>query len=172
MADRRKKGGAPAGNTAAVCRRLAEPAAAELGLDIWDVRFLKEGASWILRVVIDKEGGVSIDDCVEMTRLLDPLLDEADPIAQSYCLEVTSPGIERELTRPEHFVRYIGRPVRVRLIRPLEGIREFAGVLAAFADGSLTLRLEDGAERAFPLRETAGVNAVDDAPDADEEVDG
>ena len=86
-----------------------------------DVRFLKEGAGWYLRVFIDREDGdVSIDDCVALSRRLDTLLDEADPISQSYCLEVSSPGMERELTRPEHFALCEGWPVVVRLIRPLE----------------------------------------------------
>lgn len=109
------------GGAAAVCRALAEPLAQRLGLRIWDVRFVKEGADWYLRVFIDREGGVSIDDCVDLSRLLSPALDEADPIDCSYCLEVSSPGVERELTRPEHFEAYTGRPVTVRLIRPRDG---------------------------------------------------
>lgn len=106
---------------------LAEPLARQLGLRIWDVRFVKEGADWYLRVFIDRDGGVSIDDCVDLTRLLSPALDEADPIDQSYCLEVSSPGVERELTRPEHFEAYRGRAVTVRLIRPRDGQRDFTG---------------------------------------------
>ena len=105
------------GRTVEVCRAIGEPLARQLGLLLWDVRFVKEGATWYLRYIIDKDGGVGIDDCVALTRLLNPALDRADPIAQSYCLEVTSPGMERELTRPEHFERYRGSPVRVTLIR-------------------------------------------------------
>ena len=91
------------GGAAAVCRTLAEPLARQLGLRIWDVRFVKEGADWYLRVFIDRDGGVSIDDCVDLTRLLSPALDEADPIDQSYCLEVSSPGVERAGgDRPAH----------------------------------------------------------------------
>ena len=95
----------------AVCRRLAEPVAQELGLTLWDVRFVKEGASWYLRFMIDKPEGVSIDDCVAMSRRMNPILDEADPIAHAYCMEVMSPGVERELTRPEHFAACAGMPV-------------------------------------------------------------
>ena len=84
------------------------------GVTLWDVRFVKEGADWYLRVIIDKPDGVDINDCVDMTHLLSPALDKADPIAQSYCLEVMSPGIERELTRPEHFEAFEGEPVTVR----------------------------------------------------------
>ena len=99
-----KAGGAPSGGTAAVVAGMAGPVAEEFGLMLWDVRFVKEGASWILRIIIDKESEpVSINDCVDLSRRMSTLLDEADPIPQSYCLEVTSPGANRELTRPEHF---------------------------------------------------------------------
>ena len=94
------KNGKPAGGVAAVCYALAQPVAEELGLMLWDVRFVKEGATWYLRFIIDKEEGVGIDDCVAMSRRMDKLLDEADPVPQSYVMEVESPGIERELTRP------------------------------------------------------------------------
>ena len=152
------------GNTAAVCYRLAKPAAEELGLSLWDVRFLKEGAGWYLRVFIDREDGdVSIDDCVALSRRLDTLLDEADPISQSYCLEVSSPGMERELTRPEHFTLCEGWPVVVRLIRPLEdGSREAAGILNGYEDGRITITTEDGATRSFLKKETSAVRLIDD----------
>ena len=91
------------GNTAAAVRALAEPIAAQLGLSVWDVTFTKEGAQWYLRIYIDKPDGVDIDDCERMTRAIDPVLDEADPIEDAYLLEVSSPGIERELTRADHF---------------------------------------------------------------------
>lgn len=150
------------GGVAAVCRELAEPLAQQLGLSLWDVRFVKEGADWFLRVIIDKEEGVTINDCVDLTHLLNPVLDAADPIAQSYCLEVMSPGVERELTRPEHFAAYLGEPVTVRLIRPAEsGEREFVGLLHT-ADGEvLSLELESGDMRQFSRKEIAAVRAVD-----------
>lgn len=80
--------------------------AEELGLVLWDVRFVKEGATWYLRYIIDKEEGVSIDDCVEMSRRLNPILDEADPIPQAYCMEVSSQGLNRELVKPAHFAAF------------------------------------------------------------------
>lgn len=80
-------------------RALAEPLAKELGLIIWDVTFTKEGRGWYLRIFIDKEGGVGIDDCVDLTRAINPVLDSEDPIPQEYTLEVSSPGINRKLTR-------------------------------------------------------------------------
>ena len=88
------------GNTVAAVWQIAQPIAESLGLELWDVRFVKEGADWFLRIFIDKEDGVSIDDCEAMSRAIDKPLDDADPISQSYCLEVSSPGVERELVRP------------------------------------------------------------------------
>ena len=115
-----------------------------LGLELWDVRYIKEGASWYLRVYIDKEGGVDINDCTDVSRLIDPILDEYDIIGTSYYFEVCSPGLERELTRPEHFVRMLGREVRVFLFRPVEGKKEFVGKLADFRDGTVILENADG----------------------------
>ncbi len=97
------------GNVAQRVWELSEPLAKELNLSLWDVQFVKEGADWFLRVFIDKEGGVSIDDCVDMTHALSPVLDKEDPIPQEYMLEVSSPGLERKLTRPEHFAAFVGR---------------------------------------------------------------
>lgn len=151
------------GNTVAVCRALAEPYAKELGLMLWDVRFVKEGASWYLRYLIDKDGGVTIDDCVALSRLLNPALDEADPIAQSYCLEVMSPGIERELTRPEHFEAYLDCAIVVKLIRPRDGVREFAGILDSCSeDGTVTLTDENGETLQFEKKDIALVHVIDD----------
>lgn len=161
------------GGTVAVVARLAEPIAEELGLLLWDIRFVKEGASWILRLVIDREDRpVSIDDCVDLSRRINPLLDEADPIPQSYCLEVTSPGAERELTRPEHFVYYEGLPVTVRLYRPRDGVKEFAGLLIGRdANGAVTLEEEDGTRQVFEKAEYAAVHAIDCWEDDPDDLD-
>ncbi len=143
---------------------LVEPLTAEFGLLLWDIRFVKEGASWILRVVIDREDApVSINDCVDISRRLSPLLDEADPIEQSYCLEVTSPGADRELVREEHFAYYIDFPVNVKCYRPDEnGQKEIAGILAAYENGAVTLTLEDGTARTFDKKDIAAVHAIDE----------
>lgn len=145
----------------AICRRLAEPVAQELGLTLWDVRFVKEGASWYLRFMIDKPEGVSIDDCVAMSRRMNPILDEADPIAHAYCMEVMSPGVERELTRPEHFEACAGTPVAVRLIRPQDGVREFCGVLKGLEEDAVLLETVDG-ERSFNRKDISVVHVIDD----------
>ncbi len=104
-------------NTVSVVWELAEPIAKQLGLILWDVRFLKEGANYYLRIIIDRDGeGISIDDCVNMSHAIDGPLDELDPIDVSYSLQVQSPGIERELTRDFHFEKNIGQPVTVRFL--------------------------------------------------------
>lgn len=123
---------------------LAAPIAESLGLTLWDIRFAKEGSMWILSVFIDKEGGVSINDCEAMSRPLDAKLDEVDPIEQSYCLEVSSAGMERELTRDWHFDVCKGETVSVKMIRPVEGEREFIGELQGLKDDNILLRTENG----------------------------
>ena len=149
------------GNTVKTVWEIAEPLAKELGLEIWDVRFEKEGADWFLRIFIDKDGGVSIDDCVDMSHAIDKPLDEADPIEQSYCLEVCSPGVERDLKRDEHFMKFIGAKIMVKLIRARDGIREFKGILASYDNGSFELRLEDGTGLMINKKETSYVKLDD-----------
>ena len=100
-------------NTVSKVESLVRPFADELGLKIWDIRYLKEGASWFLRIFIDKEGGVDIDDCERLSRAIDEPLDTADIIKDAYFLEVSSPGLFRELTRPEHFEEFEGVEVPV-----------------------------------------------------------
>ena len=126
-------------------RELAEPIAAQCGVEIWDVRYVKEGAEWYLRIFIDKEDGVSVDDCEVVSRAIDEPLDRLDPIKDYYILEVSSPGLERELVRPEHFDRYIGADVMVRLIRPMEVLgKDFSGVLTAHDKDTVTITDHSG----------------------------
>lgn len=107
-------------------------------VSLWDVRFVKEGASYYLRVFIDKEGGINIDDCTAVSHAIDPVIDEADPIDKSYYLEVCSTGLERELTRPEHFEWAVGREVKVKLYKAINGAKEIIGTLINY-DGGITL---------------------------------
>ena len=120
---------------------LAAPAIAEQGCTLWDVEYVKEAGTWYLRVLLDKEGGVDILDCEEISRKLSDLLDEADPIDGSYTLEVGSAGAERALKRPGDFVRYLNSPVLVKLYRNQDGRKEFAGHLDAYdeATGDVTI---------------------------------
>ena len=149
------------GNTVAAVWEIAEPIAKDLGLTLWDVRFEKEGANWYLRVFIDKDGGVSIDDCVDMSHALDKPLDDADPIEQSYCLEVSSPGIERDLKRDSHFEKCMGMKIKIKLIRPLEGKREFSGILGGYENGAVQLILEDGSGFVVNKKETSYIKLDD-----------
>lgn len=152
---------AKGGNTVKNVWEIVEPFAEELGLKIWDVRFLKEGSSWYLRIFIDKEGGVSIDDCVDLTHAINKPLDEADPIEQAYFLEVSSPGVERDLVRDEHFTAYIGEKIKVKMIRPVEGKREFNGILSDYSDGNITISLDDESGFTFTKKEASWIK-VDD----------
>ena len=104
---------------------LAAPAIAEQGCTLWDVEYVKEAGTWYLRILLDKEGGVDILDCEEISRKVSDLLDEADPIEGSYTLEVGSAGAERALKRPSDFQRFLGSPVLVKLYRAREGRKEF-----------------------------------------------
>ncbi len=152
---------AKGGNTVKIVWDIVEPLAKELGLSIWDVRFLKEGSQWYLRVFIDKEGGVGIDDCVNLSHAIDGPLDEANPIEQAYILEVSSPGVERDLVRDEHFEKYIGEKIKVKMIRPVEGKREFSGVLENYDNGNITIRLEDESGFSFTKKEASFVKLDD-----------
>ena len=133
---------------------LARPAAEELGLILWDVRFEKEGASWFLRVFIDKADGVSIDDCEAVSRPLSDALDQADPIEGSYTFEVSSAGADRVLKKPEHFAQFLGSEAEVKLYRPREGHKSFVGPLLSYADGDVTLEIS-GSPVTFEKKEVA-----------------
>lgn len=111
---------------------LAAPAIEKQGCALWDVEYVKEGGTWYLRVLLDKEGGVDILDCEAISRELSDALDEVDPIEGSYTLEVGSAGAERSLKRPGDFERFMGSPVLVKLYRPQNGSKEFAGHLAGY----------------------------------------
>ena len=142
-------------STAEVAAQLAQPLLEAMGLMLWDVTYAKEGSVWILRYLLDKEGGITIDDCEQFSRQVEALLDEADPIGQSYTLEVSSPGVERELTQDWHFQHCRGQMVSVRLIRPVEGVRDFLGELDGYQDGILTLLLDEETEMELQRSEAA-----------------
>ncbi len=148
-------------NTASLVWDLAKPIADSLGLILWDVKFLKEGNRWYLRITVDKEGGVGIDDCVDMHHAIDGPLDELDPIDQSYNLQVQSPGIERELTRDFHFENYLGEKVWVRLIQSFEGSRDYKGILTAYDDDSVTISLDEETEMNIKKKEASWIKADD-----------
>lgn len=148
-------------NTVEVVTQIAQPVVEGMGLTLWDVRFEKEGAAWYLRVFIDKEGGVTIDDCENVSRALDKLIDEADPISQSYYFEVSSPGIGRDLVRPWHFQQYLGSPVEVRLIRGVNGVRDFMGTLTAATEEAVTIEA-DGQQHTFLKKDTSYIRLYEE----------
>ena len=118
---------------------LAGPIAAEQGCSLWDGEYVKEAGAWYLRVYIEKEGGVSIDDCEAVSRPLSDALDEADPIEGSYTLEVGSAGLDRVLRKSEHFAAFLGSEVEVKLYRARDGKKDCVGVLKAYDNGAVTL---------------------------------
>ena len=140
-----------------ICKKEAD----RLGLILWDVKFVKEGSSWFLRVFIDKDDGIFIEDCENMSRAIDPILDEADFIEQSYYLEVSSPGIGRELSRPEHFSQYLGKEITILLIRPKDGIREYKGILESSENGNITV-LINSEQHIFTSKEISKVNLFEE----------
>jgi len=156
------------GNIATRARQLAQPYADALGLTLWDVRFLKEGVHWFLRLWIDKPGGVDLNDCEALSRAIDKPLDDANFISQAYSLEVCSPGIERELTRDEHFEQFLGSKVTAKLTHPS---REIVGMLESYQNKQLTLRLDNGETMEMTRKACAWVKLFDDFEVEDEEVE-
>lgn len=118
---------------------FSKPIVEENGCSVWDVEYVREGSERFLRLYIDKEGGVCIDDCEAIARAIDPILDEKDPIPESYHFEVCSAGLERALKRPSDFAQFMGSPVLVKLYRPRNGLKEIPAVLRGYEDGRITV---------------------------------
>ena len=119
--------------------QFAQPIVEQFGCSLWDVEYVREGSERYLRLYIDKDGGVDIEDCEKIHRAVDPILDEKDPIAESYHFEVCSAGIERALKRPSDFARFMDSPILVKLYRPRNGLKEFPGILRDYEDGRVTV---------------------------------
>lgn len=119
---------------------LARPIVEAQGCSLWDVEYVREGDQRFLRLYIDKAGGVDISDCEAISRAMDPILDQADPIPESYLFEVCSAGLERPLKRPGDFAQFMGSPITVKLYRPRNGVKELPCVLAGYEDGVLTVQ--------------------------------
>ncbi len=150
------------GSTVAEVTALVQPIVEELGLTLWDVRYVKEGAAWYLRVFIDKDEGVTIEDCETVTRAIDEPLDRLDPIEGSYCLEVSSPGIERELIHDWHFDKFLGAPVMIKLICPNEkGERELKGTIVSHDKENVELVLDSGDKAVIKKKETVYIKLDD-----------
>ncbi len=130
------------------------------GVELWDVRFVKEGASHYLRIFIDSPEGVTIDDCTNVSHAVDPIIDEADPIDCSYYLEVCSAGLGRELSRDEHFIAMIGKDVKLRTFKAVEGNKEFIGRLVSFENGTVTVEI-NGENKEFLRKEISKITLED-----------
>ena len=133
---------------------LAAPVVEAAGCTLWDVEYVKEAGQWFLRLYIDKEGGISIEDCEAVSRPMSDLLDEADPIEGSYVFEVSSAGADRVLKTPEHFDQFMNTEVEVKLYRPREGRKEFVGLLQSYADGGVVIDM-NGQSAEFTKQEIA-----------------
>ena len=155
-------------NIAATVTELLSPTVAELGYDLWDVVYEKEGSEWYLRITIDKFEGITIEDCERVHRAIDPILDEADPIENAYHLEVSSPGIERELRTPRHIEEFTGtgERVEVRFYAPRDGKKTVTCEISAYdADtDTLTLMTEAG-EMTLSRGDCAKITTVFDFDD-------
>ena len=134
--------------------QLALPYVQAAGCTLWDVEYIKEAGEWYLRVYIDKEGGVSIEDCEAVSRPLSDKLDEADPIQGSYTFEVSSAGCDRVLRTAEHFAACMGQEAEIKLYRPRNGRKEFVGILQAYDDGNITI-IQGEAPITFEKKEVA-----------------
>ena len=136
--------------------QFAEPVVRAHGCTLWDVEYVREGGEWFLRLYIDKDGGVDISDCEAVSRAVDPILDEKEPIPDSYNFEVCSAGLERQLKRPSDFEQFMGSAVTVKLFKAVNGAKEYAGTLTGYNDGAVTIEAA-GTTYTFQKNEVAQV---------------
>lgn len=140
---------------------LLRPILASRGLELWDLEFRKEGPQWLLRLFIEREGtGATLDDCEAVSRDLAAILDVEDVMSHSYTLEVSSPGLDRTLSRPEHFEKCAGRRLRVKTFQAVNGQKVFVGILRTFDRDMVTIQTEQGEELSIPLSNIAKANLV------------
>ena len=139
---------------------LLDPVAQANGVSLYDIEMVKEGGEKILRLYIDKDQGVDLDDCERVSRAAEAVLDEHDPIDAAYYLEVSSPGIERKLSKPEHFAKFIGHKIAIRLYGPVNGRKKFKGQLTSYESSELTLTEEDGTTNVFQQSQISNCKLV------------
>lgn len=131
-----------AGKIISTVIEMADKLASEQNVDVIDAEYKKEGKDWFLRIFIDKQGGVNIDDCEKFSRAFETMLDDRNIIANQYCLEVSSPGADRKLTKEREFLYYIGRKVDIKLYKAVDGIKEFSGILEGFNDNKVKINTD------------------------------
>jgi len=134
-------------------RQILDPILLSMGLDLWDLEFQKQGPKWLLRVYIDREigGGVTLQDCETVSRDLSAALDVEDIIPHAFTLEVSSPGLDRTLSKPEHFIRFAGSAVKIKTYQPINGEKVFRGKLLGMTDSVVTIELEAGTVLEIPM---------------------
>jgi len=152
------------GNIAARVTEVISPVVAELGYEIWDVEYVKEGADWHLRVTIDSENGIDITDCEKVHRAIDPVLDEFDPIEDAYYLDVSSPGLERDIRTPEHYNACTGEKVEIKLFTAFDGMKSFVGTLIGYLPDtdSVTVEIAGGREVTVTRKQISKCNVYFD----------
>jgi ribosome maturation factor RimP len=142
--------------TTSQIERILDPILASLGLTLWDLEFKKDGPRWLLRVYIDRDGGgVTLNDCEAVSRDLGMALDVEDIITHAYTLEVSSPGLDRSLTKPEHYGKCVGSRIRIKTFEPVEGEKVFRGVLRECSGDAMVMETEEGARMTFSLSDIA-----------------
>lgn len=139
---------------------MALPIVEEAGCELVDVEFLKEGSDWFLRVIIDKDEGVSHEDCERVSQPLNKILDERDPISHPFYLEVSSPGLERRLKRPRDYERSLGKLVEIRLFKAIDGVRRYEGHLESFDGKDVSIRLDSDELKIFSLDQIAKAKTI------------
>ena len=144
-------------NYEARTEKLLLPIAEANQVEIYDIEYVKEGSDWYLRAYIDKEGGVTINDCEAVSRALSDVLDAEDFVEDAYILEVSSPGLGRLLKKDKHFSRSLMEEVEIKTYKPVSGNKEFSGRLAAFDDRTITILPEEGGELVFDRSDVAAV---------------
>lgn len=137
-------------------RQLLDPILGSYGLTLWDMDFQRQGPQWLLRIYIDREiGGVTLNDCEVVSRDLSAALDVEDIIAQAFTLEVSSPGLDRTLSRPEHFIRFVGSTIKIKTYKPLNGQKVFRGKLIGMESDTVRMELETGESLAITHNDIA-----------------
>ena len=149
-------------SVAVTVRGLLEGEINAMGYRVWDVEYVKEGATWYLRITIDSDSGIDINDCEKVHRAIDPLLDEADPIQDAYYLEVSSPGVERVLRTMEHFAQCVGQKAQIKLYKAIDGRKSLIGIITE-CDKEDTVAIAEGDKvTEIPLESIAKANIVFD----------
>jgi len=144
---------------ATALEELIAPGLDDLGIELVDIQYVKEGGRWFLRIFIDQPGGIGLEDCQRVSEYVDPLLDQYDPVPHAYTLEVSSPGIERPLKKPADYERFTGRQISLNTFVPVEGRRKFKGVLITASSHSVTLET-DGNNIVIPMEQVASARLV------------